>query len=173
MDLAEQGFSAGGTVMDAPESGPDEHDESASPSSCDPSSSPASSLTANQDRWEWIQGGPAVSLAVFSVQAAVVSSTAANAQGLALSIDRISLHLGSVKSASRPGSTTAALFALRDVPVPRRGLRVSLAGIQLGVATAWVPRMSREGTDLSIELKVSHLDCVYYFGQHSLHILEE
>ena len=102
----------------------------------------------------WLKSGPAISLAVFSFEAAALSSTAATAQAVSVSVDRISLHLGAVKSASRPGSVTAALLALRDVPVPRRGFRASLGGIELGVATSWVPQPFREESQPSEGIKV-------------------
>lgn len=95
-----------------------------------------------------------MSVAVFSFQAALVSSQMAGAQGLSISADRISLHLGKVKSASRPGTATAALLAMRDVPVPRHGLRASLMGIQLRTSTAWQPMASRQDADAGNGLKV-------------------
>lgn len=117
----------------------------------------------------WLQSGPAVSLAVFSFQAAALSTTAATAQAVSLSVDRISLHLGAVKSASRPGSVTSALLALRNVPVPRRGFRASLGAMQLGVATLWLPQASREGTEPSGGIKVSHTsDTLLCFSSFSV-----
>lgn len=114
--------------------------------------------------WErlsgWLQAGPAISVAVFSFQAALVSSRSAFAQGVSLSVDRISLHLGPVKSASRPGTVTAALLALRDVPVPRQGFRASLGGIQLAVATTWAPQESRQEARLAEGLKVMALTVI-------------
>ncbi len=102
----------------------------------------------------WFQSGPAVSLTVLSLEATLLSSTAPIAQAVLLSVDRISLHLGAVKSASRPGSITAALFALRDVPLPPRGLRASLGGMQIGVAAARVVRPPEERIEPSDGIQV-------------------
>ena len=112
----------------------------------------------------WLQSGPAISLAVFSFEAAVLSSTAATAQAVSLAVDRISLHLGAVKCASRPGSVTAALLALRDVPIPRHGLRASLGGMEVGVATSWVLRPFREESQPSegIEVHISYMRAMGY-----------
>lgn len=91
---------------------------------------------------KWLLAGSAISVAIFSASFAAVSSLGPAAAGVSLSVNRISVHLGSIKVAARPGNVTAALLAMRLVPVPRRGLRLSLGGIQLAVAEAWAPHSS-------------------------------
>jgi len=54
----------------------------------------------------------------------------------------------------RPGSTTAALFALREAPLPERGLRVSLGGVQVGVGMRWVPCEARDQTGFPQDCEV-------------------
>lgn len=93
----------------------------------------------------WLAGGIALSASALSLQLALLSSQAAAASALCVSIERCSVHLGPLKPAARPGSLLAQLFSLQKQALPRIGLRASLSGVQLSVATQWRHAACRAG----------------------------
>ena len=93
----------------------------------------------------WLTGGIALSASALSLQLALLSSQAAAASALCVSIERCSVHLGPLKPAARPGSLLAQLFSLQKQALPRIGLRASLSGVQLSVATQWRHAACRAG----------------------------
>ena len=103
----------------------------------------------------WLRCGPTVSFSVLSLHCAALSASGPIAEAVAVSVSRTSAHLGRVKPASRPGSTTASLYALRDVPVAGHGLRLALAGVQASVATKWAPAAARMESGLPAGLEVA------------------
>ena len=93
----------------------------------------------------WLTGGIVLSASALSLQLALLSSQAARASALCVSIERCSVHLGPLKPAARPGSLLAQLFSVQKQALPRTGLRASLSGVQLSVAAQWRHAACRAG----------------------------
>ena len=121
----------------------------------DSSVSQEHTASATDASWAWLRSGPTVSFSVLSLHCAMLSASGAIAEAVAVSVSRASAHLGRVKPAIRLGSTTALLYALRDVPVAGHGLRLALAGVQAGVATKWAPAAARTESGLPACLQVA------------------
>ena len=85
-----------------------------------------------------------LSVSVLSLGAGALSASTVNSHAAWINSSRLSCHLGSIRARGRPGSLVAGLFALQQGPQPLHGLRVSAAGIQLGLVQHW-----RGGIDAS------------------------
>lgn len=78
-----------------------------------------------------------LSISVLAIGAGALSARRAPSHAVWVNCSRLSCHLGSIRARGRPRSLVAGLFALQQVALPESGLRVSAAGIQLGVVPSW------------------------------------
>lgn len=76
------------------------------------------------------------------------------AEGLSIAVERISAHLGTVKSNARPGSVSAALQTLGSHDAISKGLRVAVLGVKMGTAIKWTHKKQRLAGGLPAGVKV-------------------
>ena len=112
----------------------------------DASDKPSAAEDPSEPAWLTFTG--TYSLSILCLQASALSTTGPDAEAATLAFGRISAQLGPLRSSPRPGSLSAKLLDLQEGGLPSRGLRISLAGVQLCASTEWESAVSRQSTEL-------------------------
>ncbi len=81
--------------------------------------------------------GLSLSLSVLGIGLGALSSAEPSSHAVWLTCLKLSAHLGQIRARGRPGSLVAGLLSMQKGPLPQHGLRVSAAGVQLGLIPLW------------------------------------
>ena len=81
--------------------------------------------------------GLSLSLSVLGIGIGALSSPELSSRAVWLTCSKLSAHLGQIRARGRPGSLVAGLLSMQKGPPPQHGLRVSAAGVQLGITPLW------------------------------------
>ncbi len=81
--------------------------------------------------------GLSLSLSVLGIGIGALSSAEPSSHAVWLICSKLSAHLGQIRARGRPGSLVAGLLSMQKGPPPQHGLRVSAAGVQLGMIPLW------------------------------------
>ena len=81
--------------------------------------------------------GLSLSLSVLGIGIGALSSSDPFSHAVWLTCSKLSAHLGQIRARGRPGSLVAGLLSMQNGPPPQHGLRVSAAGVQLGMIPLW------------------------------------
>ncbi|DBA79124.1 TPA: Protein argonaute-3, variant 2 [Trebouxia sp. C0004] len=81
--------------------------------------------------------GLSLSFSVLGIGIGALSSSEPSSHAVWLTCSKLSAHLGQIRARGRPGSLVAGLLSMQKGPPPHHGLRVSAAGVQLGMIPLW------------------------------------